>query len=654
MIGGKKFGGLLFLVGITVFFGLSSTGCKKKSSQSGIGGGKEECPVWYKDADGDGYTDGTTEVSCKQPTGYVSKAQTGDCNDNDKNINPNTLWFKDSDKDGYTDGTTKVSCTKPSDEYVSSATSGDCNDGNSSINPGRAEICDGRDNNCDGQTDEGVLLVFYRDQDGDGYGYASNSTQACSQPAGYVSSSSDCDDNNPTLNPNTIWFKDADLDGYYPSGGSQVSCTDPYPENSTYSAIPPGDCNDTNASINPSAQDNTCDSIDNNCNLYVDENTAPCFAPTSFGIYSWGLTFVSLSWSYPSPSSNVEKFVIQRSPNGITYVDVAEASASATSHTNRVYLTSKYYFRVYAKNATGSGSPSSATSAPIGVTSLFEKTIGGSSDDRAWSIVQSSDGSYAVAGYTYSFGAGGSDFYVVKLDSAGNVQWTKTIGGSSSDYALSIIQSSDGSYAVAGYTYSFGAGGSDFYVVKLDSAGNVQWTKTIGGSSSDYALSIIQSSDGGYAVAGYTYSFGAGGWDMYVVKMGPLGDICWSQGITNYVVSSGGSFSSPSTVAFPQGPTITFVSPASGSGGSVSSVCFSAGTPPVPMCLISGGCDYYQAGSDMEKITGTMKGVEKEKEQNEIKSYGCSVGGVFSRFLIPAFMLIIYGQLRKKRKKKKV
>jgi hypothetical protein len=709
--------------------------------------------------DGDGYTDGTTQVSCKQPTGYVSKAQTGDCNDNDKNINPNTLWFKDSDKDGYTDGTTKVSCTKPSDEYVSSATSGDCNDGNSSINPGRAEICDGednncngtidegvllvfykdvdgdgytdgttqvsckqptgyvskaqtgdcndgnssinpgraeicdgRDNNCDGQTDEGVLLVFYRDQDGDGYGYASNSTQACSQPAGYVSSSSDCDDNNPTLNPNTIWFKDADLDGFYPTGGSSVSCNNPFaPNNATYVAIPGGDCNDTNpsihpgaplncnngldndcsgnvekwsytdvdgdryapnnvsscvdvvnfpgkitagqqlgtndcndtnASINPSAQDNTCDSIDNNCNLYVDENTAPCFAPTSFGIYSWGLTFVSLSWSYPSPSSNVEKFVIQRSPNGITYVDVAEASASATSHTNRVYLTSKYYFRVYAKNATGSGSPSSATSAPIGVTSLFEKTIGGSSDDLAWSIVQSSDGGYVVAGRTYSFGA--------------------------------IVQSSDGGYVVAGRTYSFGAGSYDIYVVKLDSGGNVVWTKTIGGSDYDKAYSIIQSSDGGYAVAGGTGSCGAGSGDIYVVKMGPLGDICWSQGITNYVVSSGGSFSSPSTVAFPQGPTITFVSPASGSGGSVSSVCFSAGTPPVPMCLISGGCDYYQAGSDMEKITGTMKGVEKEKEQNEIKSYGCSVGGVFSRFLIPAFMLIIYGQLRKKRKKKKV
>jgi uncharacterized delta-60 repeat protein len=710
--------------------------CKYEPITIAEGVEQKPCPVWFKDKDGDGYTDGTTQVSCEQPDGYVSQAQTGDCNDNDKNINPNTVWFKDADKDGYTDGTTKVSCSKPSDEYVASATAGDCNDGDTNINPARAEICDGldnncngtiddgvllvfykdldgdgytdgatqvgcsapqgyvlsatsgdcndsdssmnpgrteicdnKDNNCNGQIDEGVLLVFYRDQDGDGYGYANNSTQACSQPAGYVSNSSDCDDNNANLHPNTIWFKDADFDGFYPAGGSQVSCGNPFaPNNATYVAIPGGDCNDTNpfihpgaplncnngqdndcsgniekwaytdvdgdryapnstsscvdvvnfpgritvgyelgtndcndnnasiypgaplncnngqdndcsgnvekwaytdqdgdryapnstsscvdvvnfpgkitvgyelgtndcndnnASINPSAADNTCDGIDNNCNLYVDENTAPCFAPTSFGIYSWGLTYVSLRWTYPEPSSNVEKFVIQRSPNGITYVDVAEAPASATNYTIKAYLTSKYYFRVYAKNATGSGSPSSVTSAPIGVNSLFEKTIGGSGDDFAHSITQSSDGGYVVAGYTSSFGAGSYDFYVVKLDSSGNVVWTKTIGGSGDDQAWSIIRSSDGNYVVAGWTNSFGSN-YDFYVVKLDSSGNIIWTKTIGGSGDDQAWSIIQSSDGGYVVAGRTSSFGAGGWDFYVVKLDSSGNVQWTKTI---------------------------------------------------------------------------------------------------------------------------
>jgi hypothetical protein len=285
---------------------------------------------------------------------------------------------------------------------------------------------------------------------------------------------------------------------------------------------------------------------------------------------------------------------------------------------------------------------------------VWTKTIGGSGDDGANSIIQSSDGAYVIAGHTRSFSSS-YDFYVVKIDSSGNVLWEKTIGGGwydlYDDQAFSIIQSSDGSYIIVGKTQNFGAGGYDVYVVKIDSSGNVLWTKTIGGGSDDEARSITQSSDGGFAIAGYTQSFGAGLYDIYVVKTGPLGDTCWSRGIINAALSVTSSVSSPSTGAFPQSPTVTVVSPASGSGGSVSSVCFSAGAPPVPMCLISGGCDYYQVGSDMEKITGTMKGVEKEKEQNEIKSYGCSVGGVYKYFILTV-ILLLYSWFRFRRKKK--
>jgi hypothetical protein len=269
---------------------------------------------------------------------------------------------------------------------------------------------------------------------------------------------------------------------------------------------------------------------------------------------------------------------------------------------------------------------------------IWTKTIGGGSDDGAASIIQSSDGGYVVAGSSDSFGAGSYDIYVVKLDSSGNVIWTKTIGGSDWDVARSIIQSSDGGYVVAGYTGSFGAGG-DIYVVKLDSGGNVQWTKTIGGSNYDEAGSIIQSSDGGYAVAGYTYSFGAGGRDIYLVKMDANGNVCFSQNITNYSVSSNvGSFSSPSTIAISQSPTVNTVSPTVSYGGSVSDVCALAPAPH--LCSGSQDCGFGSA-------------VATNKE--DVKSYGCSVGGVLSRFIIPASMLIIiYGQLRKKRKKKKV
>jgi alpha-tubulin suppressor-like RCC1 family protein len=146
----------------------------------GIGGGEEECPVWYKDADGDGYTDGTTQVFCKQPTGYVSQAPTGDCDDGDSSINPGRaeicdgednncngqidegvllVFYKDVDGDGYTDGTTEVFCNQPTG-YVSQAPTGDCNDNDPNMNPGKIEICDRKDNNCNGQRDEDDVCVF--------------------------------------------------------------------------------------------------------------------------------------------------------------------------------------------------------------------------------------------------------------------------------------------------------------------------------------------------------------------------------------------------------------------------------------------------------------------------------------------------------------
>jgi uncharacterized delta-60 repeat protein len=276
----------------------------------------------------------------------------------------------------------------------------------------------------------------------------------------------------------------------------------------------------------------------------------------------------------------------------------------------------------------------------------WTKTIGGSSNDGAVSIIQSSDGGYVVAGSTESFGAGSQDIYVVKLDSSGNVVWTKTIGGSSDDVAFSITQSSDGGYVVAGRTPSFGAGSYDFYVVKLDSSGNVVWTKTIGGSDYDVATSIIQSSDGGYVVAGGTKSFGAGYYDFYVVKMDANGNACFSQNITNYSVSSNvGSFSSPSTVAISQSPTVNTVSPTVASyASSVSDVCALAPAPH--LCSVSQDCGF-------SSTIATNFGSAVETNKEDFKSYGYSAGGFLSRFLIPASMLIFYGQLRKKRKKKK-
>ena len=161
----------------------------------------------------------------------------------------------------------------------------------------------------------------------------------------------------------------------------------------------------------------------------------------------------------------------------------------------------------------------------------FCKAIGGRNYDWGTSLIQTSDGGYAIAGYTSSFGAGETDVYVVKLDAHGNLQWTTTIGGPESDGGNSLIQTSDGGYAIAGYTSSFGAGGHDVYVVKLDANGNLQWTTTIGGKKEDVGTSLIQTSDGGYAIAGFTSSFGAGEWDVYVVKLDAHGNLQWTKTI---------------------------------------------------------------------------------------------------------------------------
>jgi len=155
-------------------------------------------------------------------------------------------------------------------------------------------------------------------------------------------------------------------------------------------------------------------------------------------------------------------------------------------------------------------------------------TYGGSNNDRAYSIQQTSDGGYIVAGETWSFGAGGSDIWVLKLSSTGTIDWQHTYGGSNDDEARSIQQTSDGGYIVVARTYSFGAGGSDIWVLKLSSTGTIDWQHTYGGSNDDEAYSIQQTSDGGYIVAGETWSFIAGfEGAIWVLKLSSTGTIDW-------------------------------------------------------------------------------------------------------------------------------
>jgi hypothetical protein len=158
----------------------------------------------------------------------------------------------------------------------------------------------------------------------------------------------------------------------------------------------------------------------------------------------------------------------------------------------------------------------------------WNQTYGGPDDDGVSSVIQTSGGGFALAGYTGSFGAGGSDFWLVETGSNGTHLWNATYGGGGYDIGTSIVQVDDGGYALVGHTDSFGAGGSDLWLIRTDSGGNMDWNRTYGGVLGDAGTSVVQTSDGGFAMAGRTESFGAGGTDYWLVRTDAAGGMLWS------------------------------------------------------------------------------------------------------------------------------
>jgi hypothetical protein len=152
---------------------------------------------------------------------------------------------------------------------------------------------------------------------------------------------------------------------------------------------------------------------------------------------------------------------------------------------------------------------------------LWTRTYGGTNREWCYSVQQTTDGGYIVAGYTESFGAGGGDVYLIKTDSSGDTLWTRTYGGTSLEVGTSVQQTTDGGYVIAGYTRSFGPGTDrdNVYLIKTSAQGDTLWTRTYGGTNDDWGNSVQQTTDGGYIVAGVTKSFGAGTPDYYNVYL---------------------------------------------------------------------------------------------------------------------------------------
>lgn len=159
----------------------------------------------------------------------------------------------------------------------------------------------------------------------------------------------------------------------------------------------------------------------------------------------------------------------------------------------------------------------------------WSKTYGGSGIEWGYSIAVTSDSNYVIAGITNSFGNGGYDGLLIKIDSLGNLLWQKTFGGTDWDFIYSVEQTNDSGFILAGETYSFGNGNKDVYLVKTDSDGDIAWSKTFGGTKDDFAKSVKTSYDSGYIITGGTESFGAGGADIYLIKTNSTGDTLWTR-----------------------------------------------------------------------------------------------------------------------------
>lgn len=161
---------------------------------------------------------------------------------------------------------------------------------------------------------------------------------------------------------------------------------------------------------------------------------------------------------------------------------------------------------------------------------LWTKKFDGGGDDRSRSVEQTNDGGFIIAGYSNGLGPWGYDLYLIKTDGNGNVLWSKSFGGTNDEEDFSVKQTSDGGYIIAGYSSSFNVNNnSDAYLIKTDSTGNMLWTRTYGGPDSDAALSVDLTSDGGYIMVGITSSFGSGLNDVYLIKTNGIGDTIWTR-----------------------------------------------------------------------------------------------------------------------------
>jgi hypothetical protein len=256
--------------------------------------------LWYADTDGDGFGDPLVSTqSCDGLSGTVADAT--DCDDTDADTWPGadetcderdndcddtvdegvtSTFFADTDGDGWgVSETTVDACSTPTG-FADQA--GDCDDADATVSPWATEVCDGVDNDCDGDTDTGAAdaATWYDDTDGDGYGDPGAPSQSCTQPTGAVADDTDCDDTDGALSPDTVWYVDYDGDSYGAAVVTTTSCLQP-----TGFVADTSDCDDTDADVFPGATE-VCNDVDDDCDGDIDDDDGGLDTSTALTWYA--------------------------------------------------------------------------------------------------------------------------------------------------------------------------------------------------------------------------------------------------------------------------------------------------------------------------------------------------------------------------------
>lgn|GEM_PF-2204258 len=241
---------------------------------------------------------------------------------------------------------------------------------------------------------------------------------------------------------------------------------------------------------------------------------------------------------YTSGDGNDICLIKTNSTGDILWTKFYAGTDNGYSHgfANEIIITSDNGFAVVGKFENGNNTDKKVFLIKTDINGNIEwlKYFGGTQVDEGYSLKQTSDGGYIIAGSTKSYGQGSNDVYLLRISSSGNLVWTKTYGGNHREYACHLELANDGGYILTGLATVSGEGkdiNEELFLMKTDSSGNPVWAYTYGENSNEKGNSVKQTSDGGFIATGYTSSSGAGQEDVYLLKTDSFGNVMWSRTI---------------------------------------------------------------------------------------------------------------------------